>query len=134
MPKEKSLGMRLGCDSSPLCSLSTRLAHIHLYTRVHLHVHTQICTHMCPHTCVHTHVHTHTCVMYSLTHTQGHQGPAYSLANAGSLLINGGSCEINAWKWDKLTSSSKVQVHTHTATVLLCITCGSLCHRTHNQC
>ena len=44
-------------------------------------------------------------------HDLGHRGPAYSLCNAGSLLVSGGTQELKAWKWEELVGNSEVQVH-----------------------
>ena len=38
---------------------------------------------------------------------KGHRGPAYSLCNAGSLLVSGGTQEIKAWKWEELVGNSE---------------------------
>eukprot|EP00731_Ephydatia_muelleri_P022889 Em0015g472a len=38
---------------------------------------------------------------------KGHRGPAYSLCNAGSLLVSGGTQELKAWKWEELVGNSE---------------------------
>lgn len=38
---------------------------------------------------------------------KGHKGPVYSLCNAESLLVSGGTQELKVWKWEELISNSE---------------------------